>query len=57
YYNHTITFPEELQYIWKRPLTIASAWFFVNRYISFLGTTLVLGLQFGGFENEVRVLL
>ena len=54
YYDHLITFPEELWYIWRRPRSMASTWFFMNRYIPFLGTAVVLGLQFGSFEEEVR---
>ena len=57
YYDHLITFFEELQYIWRRPLSMASAWFLVNRYTPFLGNVVVLVIQFDSFGNEVRTSL
>ena len=54
YYDHLITFSEELRYIWKRSFSMASAWFLVNRYIPFLGNVVVLVVRFDSFGNEVR---
>jgi len=32
YYDHLITFSDEVDYIWNRPKTPSAYWFFLNRY-------------------------
>ncbi|KAJ4485240.1 hypothetical protein J3R30DRAFT_3679944 [Lentinula aciculospora] len=42
YYDHLLTFDEEVRYIWSRPNHFSSRLFFVNRYFSFLGNIVIL---------------
>jgi len=37
YYDHIITFPEEVRKIWKRRLSILNILFIINRYTTFFG--------------------
>ncbi|KAF8991233.1 hypothetical protein BDQ17DRAFT_1332993 [Cyathus striatus] len=37
YYDHTLTFGDEVNYVWNRRKRGSAYWFFVNRYVTFLG--------------------
>lgn len=37
YYDHALTFSEEVRRIWRAPLSKGSLWFLVNRYLAFFG--------------------
>ncbi|KAH8109877.1 hypothetical protein DFH11DRAFT_1746866 [Phellopilus nigrolimitatus] len=51
YYDHIITFPTELRRIWQRRLTLSSALFLINRYVTFCGYFVVLYLLFDPPDN------
>jgi hypothetical protein len=42
YYDHFITLEAEISLLWKRPNTLSSYLFFLNRYFSFFGNICVL---------------
>lgn len=37
YYDHALTFSEEVRRIWRAPLSKGSLWFLFNRYLAFFG--------------------
>lgn len=37
YYDHALTFSEEVRRIWRAPLSKGSLWFLLNRYLAFFG--------------------
>ena len=37
YYDHFLTFPQEVERIWKAKWTFVNVLFLVNRYLTFLG--------------------
>ncbi|KAJ3714561.1 hypothetical protein DFJ43DRAFT_880065 [Lentinula guzmanii] len=41
YWDHLITFPDEIQYLWKRSIGGSTALFFFNRYFASLGNIVV----------------
>ncbi|KAJ4479609.1 hypothetical protein C8J55DRAFT_429355 [Lentinula edodes] len=41
YWDHLITFPDEVQYLWKRSMGWSTALFFFNRYFAALGNIVV----------------
>ncbi|KAF8981103.1 hypothetical protein BDQ17DRAFT_1263259, partial [Cyathus striatus] len=41
FYDHILTFDDEINYIWKRPKRASAYWFFANRYVTFFGSALV----------------
>ncbi|KAJ3914936.1 hypothetical protein F5877DRAFT_49549, partial [Lentinula edodes] len=41
YWDHLITFPDEIQYLWKRSMGWSTALFFFNRYFAALGNIVV----------------
>ncbi|KAJ3834064.1 hypothetical protein F5878DRAFT_376298 [Lentinula raphanica] len=41
YWDHIITFPDELQYLWTRSMGWSTALFFFNRYFATLGNIVV----------------
>ncbi|KAF9469555.1 hypothetical protein BDZ94DRAFT_1242693 [Collybia nuda] len=45
FYDHFITLGREIEYIWKRPKSISSYYFFLNRYTALLGTLVVTVLS------------
>ncbi|THU96205.1 hypothetical protein K435DRAFT_101806 [Dendrothele bispora CBS 962.96] len=44
YWDHILTFGDEVKYIWFRPKISSSYWFFLNRYIAFFGSIPLLVL-------------
>ncbi|KAF9479858.1 hypothetical protein BDN70DRAFT_878276, partial [Pholiota conissans] len=46
FYDHAITFGQEIDYIWKRPKNRSSYWFFANRYLASVGNIAVTVLGF-----------
>lgn len=42
YYDYLVTLPIEIQYIWPKPSSKSSIWFFVNRYIPIFGNIPIL---------------
>ncbi|KAF8980490.1 hypothetical protein BDQ17DRAFT_1263752, partial [Cyathus striatus] len=41
YYDHILTFDDEVNYIWNRPKRGSAYWFFANRYVTFFANLLV----------------
>jgi len=41
YYDHFLTFSDEVSYIWRRPKSASSYWFFANRYLAFTGNIFI----------------
>ncbi|KAF8198484.1 hypothetical protein BJ912DRAFT_951533, partial [Pholiota molesta] len=52
FYDHAITFGQEIDYLWKRPKTRSSYWFFVNRYLAFFGNIAVTVLGFTTLSTQ-----
>ncbi|KAL1742449.1 hypothetical protein HDZ31DRAFT_75513 [Schizophyllum fasciatum] len=46
FYDHAITFVDEISYVWRRPKTRGSYLFLFNRYFGFFGGVAVTGLYF-----------
>ncbi|KAH8826226.1 hypothetical protein DL96DRAFT_1556732 [Flagelloscypha sp. PMI_526] len=42
YWDHLLTLPEEILYLWKRPVCTGAALFFFNRYLTSMGNIPVL---------------
>ncbi|KAJ3782551.1 hypothetical protein GGU10DRAFT_436580 [Lentinula aff. detonsa] len=42
YYDHLLTFDDEVRFIWSRPNHFSSRLFFLNRYFSFVGNIVIL---------------
>ncbi|KIK65875.1 hypothetical protein GYMLUDRAFT_950849 [Collybiopsis luxurians FD-317 M1] len=42
YYDHILTFNSEFNLLWKRPRTVSTYLFFVNRYFSFFGNICIV---------------
>lgn len=47
YYDHFLTFGEELRVVWKRPKRPGAYWFFINRYFAFFANIAVTVCQHG----------
>ncbi|KAE9398764.1 hypothetical protein BT96DRAFT_920638 [Gymnopus androsaceus JB14] len=45
YWDHLLTLKYEIQYLWQRPMSWSSYWFFLNRYFAFFSniTVTILG--------------
>jgi hypothetical protein len=41
YYDYLLTFPAEVEVVWKRLRASGSWWFLLNRYLAFFGTAIV----------------
>ena len=39
YYDHLITLDDEVKYMWSKPLSKPSLFFFVNRYFAFIAVS------------------
>ena len=54
YYDHFLTFGEELLVVWKRPKRLGAYWFFANRYFAFFANIAVTVCQHGklGFTPQ-----
>jgi len=52
YYDHLLTFDQEIDYLWARPKHQSSYWFFLNRYFSLFGNVAVTVLGFSEFSGE-----
>ena len=37
YFDHIVRLLDEIKYIWSRPRSAGSVWFFINRYLAFFG--------------------
>ncbi|KAF9446625.1 hypothetical protein P691DRAFT_794253 [Macrolepiota fuliginosa MF-IS2] len=46
YYDHLVTSRHEIEYVWRRPKSHSSYYFFLNRYFSFFGNLAVSILGF-----------
>ncbi|RDB26178.1 hypothetical protein Hypma_006408 [Hypsizygus marmoreus] len=46
FYDHLVTFGNEVDYLWRRPKTQSAYWFFFNRYFAFFGNIAVTILGF-----------
>ncbi|KAJ7076505.1 hypothetical protein B0H15DRAFT_864063 [Mycena belliarum] len=53
YYDHLLTFPAEVAYIWRRPKSRSAYWFFLNRYLNFFSTLPVTVFNFVRFDHAV----
>ncbi|KAJ3814548.1 hypothetical protein EV368DRAFT_40391, partial [Lentinula lateritia] len=57
YWDHLITFPDEVQYLWKRSMGWSTALFFFNRYFAALGNIVVtVSLFSSGLTESVGIL-
>ncbi|KAF5318711.1 hypothetical protein D9619_010637 [Psilocybe cf. subviscida] len=45
-YDYLITIGDEIEYLWKRPKTRSSLWFFVTRYMGLVGNVIITILIF-----------
>ncbi|KAG0702187.1 hypothetical protein DFH29DRAFT_512182 [Suillus ampliporus] len=45
-YDHMVTLPEEVAFIWCRPKTLPAVLFLINRYVALLGNICALVLDF-----------
>ncbi|KAI0635333.1 hypothetical protein C8Q77DRAFT_1107469 [Trametes polyzona] len=52
YYDYFLTFGEELARVWKKPRSVSSILFFLNRYLPILGDIAVNTGNFYVFPNE-----
>jgi len=52
YYDHLITAGLEVRYLWGRPKSQSSYWFFLNRYFAFLANISVTALGFSKLSDE-----
>ncbi|KAJ3907297.1 hypothetical protein F5879DRAFT_548402 [Lentinula edodes] len=57
YWDHLITFPDEIQYLWKRSMGWSTALFFFNRYFAALGNIVVTVSLFSSGLTESVILL
>ncbi|KAI3615673.1 hypothetical protein WG66_011890 [Moniliophthora roreri] len=55
YYDHILTFGDEVKHIWKRAKIQSSYWFFLNRYLAFFGNISVTVLGFTSLDASVLV--
>ncbi|KAF8992075.1 hypothetical protein BDQ17DRAFT_1332510 [Cyathus striatus] len=54
YYDHILTFGDEVNFIWKRQKRGSAYWFFINRYVACVGNVLVAISFFSpSLETEV----
>ncbi|KAJ6622843.1 hypothetical protein B0H10DRAFT_2013005 [Mycena sp. CBHHK59/15] len=53
YYDHFLTFPLEFAYIWRRPKSRSTYWFFLNRYLTFFTTVPITIFNFVDFDHDV----
>ncbi|KAJ7628746.1 hypothetical protein FB45DRAFT_919155 [Roridomyces roridus] len=52
YYDHALSLPAEITYIWRRPKTRSALWFLLNRYLTFFATIPVTALNFVQFNHQ-----
>ncbi|KAH8804189.1 hypothetical protein DL96DRAFT_1686398 [Flagelloscypha sp. PMI_526] len=50
YWDHLLTLPEEILYLWRRPISLGAGLFFVNRYLPCVANVLVCYYLF--FEGD-----
>ncbi|KAJ6597461.1 hypothetical protein DFH09DRAFT_1131900 [Mycena vulgaris] len=53
YYDHLLTLPAEVAYIWRRPKARSTYWFFLNRYLNFFATLPITVFNFVQFDHAV----
>ncbi|KAF8799570.1 hypothetical protein BYT27DRAFT_7201457 [Phlegmacium glaucopus] len=53
YYDHFVSFDQEIDYLWTRPRSQSSYWFFLNRYFAFFGNLVVTILGFSDLSAQV----
>ncbi|KAG2750435.1 hypothetical protein P692DRAFT_20831933 [Suillus brevipes Sb2] len=51
-YDHMMTLPEEVIFIWRRPKALSAKLFLVNRYIALLGNIFALCIDFLPMSDE-----
>ncbi|KAF8576927.1 hypothetical protein K439DRAFT_592262 [Ramaria rubella] len=55
-YDHTLTFEDELQYVWRRPGTLGKILFILNRYFALISLIIQTFVFFrGSLTNKVSV--
>ncbi|KAJ7583776.1 hypothetical protein C8J56DRAFT_951775 [Mycena floridula] len=52
YFDHILTLPSEIALVWPRATSKSSGLFFMNRYVSFFGNMVVVGLSFARLSTE-----
>ncbi|KLO14338.1 hypothetical protein SCHPADRAFT_814660, partial [Schizopora paradoxa] len=52
YYDHLVTFPQEVEEFWKRKISFVSILFFVNRYATALGYIPIIYFIFWSPGND-----
>ncbi|KAJ7443916.1 hypothetical protein B0H11DRAFT_2291395 [Mycena galericulata] len=52
YYDHLLTFPGEVEYVWRRPKSRSAYWFFLNRYLTFFTTLPITVFNFVQFDHD-----
>ncbi|KAG0702176.1 hypothetical protein DFH29DRAFT_511557 [Suillus ampliporus] len=53
-YDHMVTLPEEIAFIWCRLRTLSAMLFLVNRYVALFGNIYALFIDFVPQSDEVR---
>ncbi|KAJ7775964.1 hypothetical protein DFH07DRAFT_766904 [Mycena maculata] len=56
-YDHLMTLPSEVKYIWARPTKRSSAWFLFVRYPALLCNLSMTAVIFGNFSPELQTIL
>ncbi|KAG1811745.1 uncharacterized protein BJ212DRAFT_487145 [Suillus subaureus] len=51
-YDHMVTLPEEITFIWRRPKALSAKLFIVNRYMALLGNIFALCIDFLPISDE-----
>ncbi|KAH6908784.1 hypothetical protein BKA70DRAFT_252368 [Coprinopsis sp. MPI-PUGE-AT-0042] len=52
YYDHCVTLTREIEYLWAKPKSQSSYWFFLNRYFAFLANLSVTVLGFSPLSES-----
>ncbi|KIK60466.1 hypothetical protein GYMLUDRAFT_261444 [Collybiopsis luxurians FD-317 M1] len=52
YWDHLLTFPDEIRYLWKARMSPSALFFFLNRYFSVLGNIVVTVSLFSGHLTD-----
>ncbi|KAG2028447.1 hypothetical protein BDR03DRAFT_1078962, partial [Suillus americanus] len=54
-YDHMVTLPEEITYVWCRPKILSAVLFLINRYVALVGNIFGLFIDFlPAISDEVR---
>ncbi|KAH8804188.1 hypothetical protein DL96DRAFT_636082 [Flagelloscypha sp. PMI_526] len=55
YWDYFLTLPDEIQYLWRRPISFGAGRFFINRYLSCIANVLVFSYLFFEGHSTVNV--